>query len=228
MILRLVYALLVLMLSPSAVAAQFIPIDINDPRPVEKIIERIEAHCQCIITYEDPAYSLDQLVDLTARMRKDGKSEPKILGIRKRFMSFHFDPADTVERNIELVLQQARRDGLAFRVTRSRDKFHVIPEAGSILNTPVKGVLKAGTASEVIHSILENVSRLRGVKVELFAAEALRHRRVTLVSDSGSADQMLVSLWPQLADEGITLSWKLLYEGQQRFYVFNVVVVRKQ
>ena len=225
--LRLANALLVLMLSATGIAAQFIPIDVDDPRPVEKVIESIEAHCQCVITYEDPAYRPDQLVDLTRVMRKDDKSGPKILGLPKRFMSFHYDPADNVERNVELALQQARGDGLGFRLTRSRDMFHVIPEAGSVLNTQVKGVLKAGTAFDVIRSILNNVSSTRGLKVGLFGADQLlRNTRVTLLTDSGSADQMLVGVWPQLAEQ-INLSWKLLYEGQQRFYVFNVTAVPK-
>jgi hypothetical protein len=225
--LRLSNALFVLVVSATLVAAQFIPIDVDDPRPVEKVIERIEAHCQCVITYEDPAYTMDQLVDLTRVVRKDGRSEPKIFGLPTRFMSFHYDPADKVETNIELALQQARRDGAAFRLTRSRDVFHVIPEAGSVLTVQVSGVLKAGTALDVIRSILNNVSQTRGVQIGLFGGgNLLMNTRVTLPSDSGSADQMLLAVWAQLA-EGIKLTWKLLYDGQQRFYVLNMMAVKK-
>ena len=226
MMLRLNSSLILLMLLAAPVSAQFVPIDVDDPRPVEKVMDGIKAQCQCVITYEDPAYTSAQLVDMTRTVRKDGKSEPKVLGLPNRFMSFHYDPTDKVERNVELALQQARKDGAAFRLTRSSDMFHVIPEAGSILNTPVTGVLKQGSAFDVVRSILNSVSRARGTKIGLHGMEQLLGRTaVTLPGNSGTADQLLLTAWPQISKE-LKLTWKLLYEGQDRFYVFSVIPVQ--
>ena len=70
-------------------------------------------------------------------MRKDGKSEPKVLGLPKRIMGFHCDPEDKVNRNVELALQQADREGSRFRLASAPGILHVIPEAGSILSIPI-------------------------------------------------------------------------------------------
>jgi hypothetical protein len=227
---RLVVTALTILTIVNLGAVQFEQIVVDDPRPMEKIAEAIAQRCRCIITYEDPRYTSKQLVDLTSK-RKDGKREPRVLGLPQVIFAFNYDTgasnqANEVARNVEFAIGQfngSRKDGVSFRLERTREMLHVIPSEGSILTTPVRGVLKQGTAFDVIRSIVNAVGSAQNVKIDTFGMEQmLRGIRVSLQTDSGNADQMLMSVWPQISNKTM-VSWKLLYSGGRQFYVFNVV-----
>ena len=63
----------------------------DDPRPLAKALDMVEARCHCILTYEDPVYLTSQVVDVTAEGRKDGKLSPKVLIPRGHSFPFTYE-----------------------------------------------------------------------------------------------------------------------------------------
>lgn len=88
--------------------------------------------------------------------------------------------------------------------------------------------LKQGNAFDVLRSILNDVSRRRETRIGLNGMYNLLARTsVTLPSESGQADEILSDVLVQISKE-YKLTWKLLIEPQEHFYVFNVVTVKAQ
>jgi hypothetical protein len=215
------------LMSGITVAGQFEQIVSQDyPRPMDKVIRTIEVRCDCVITYEDPQYTSSQVIDVTSKTRRDGKAEPKVWSPRPSFFNFLYDVSAAEDRNLlaknlNLVVEQfngSRKDGVAFKLTQSRRSFHVIPAQGSILNTPIAVNVKQGTAHDVIRSMLSEISRVHGKKIDL-AGIGLRVP-VSLTVTRGGANELLDVILESIDPK---LSWKLLYDFSWHFYVLNIV-----
>jgi hypothetical protein len=223
-------AVIALLAAPPKTTAQFEQIVSQTyPRPMDKVLRIIEARCDCVITYEDPQYDARHVVDVTATARRDGKSEPKVWGLRPSFFSFLYDVSamtverDAVAREIESAVAQfnaTRTDDVAFRLIQTPTVFHVIPAQGSILRTRVKVTKKEGRADQVIDAILTEVTRAHGKPIHLAGMHnALMNNQARLTVDVGSADKMILRILHTISPK---LSWRLLFGFGEQFYVLGV------
>ena len=228
-----------------------VKLSVEDPRPVAKAIEILEAKYGWVITYEDPRYIHDsEVTDVTLKVRKDldkykpGEA-PKVLIPKGGKLEFSYD--ETFNTNLpgdpRLVVQKlldaqaARSYGGKFRLENIGKVMHVIPVAiknsdgvvtpqGSVLDTIISLPAGERTVEQKLESICAAVSRATKIPVELgaYPTNMFHQRRDQHGAVSQRARDILVNTFESMGN-GIKLSWQLFYSASLKTYLLNVHLV---
>ena len=233
----------VLMLCASRASGQTasrLDIAVDDPRPLAACIDEIERKFGWVVTYEDPAYlSASEINDVTASVRRDGKSYPRVLVPRGGPFTFSYAlPTDGGSSADRAALLQALLSAYGangnpgfFRVLTEGSSFHIVPtkvlnESGVLADyvPPLETLisLESGerTLVEVVQSIVAAVSSESGSKIMVGATPTnAMHVRVHV---DGVKQRARVLLAQYLAFAQRRISWRLFYDPGMKLYVLNL------
>ena len=189
---------------------------VDDPRPLARAIDAIEQRFGWTVTYEDPPYeNASEIEDVTERVRRDGKSHPRVLVPRGG--AFHFSYAFNPESSSDpdellgalLSRYEASGNPGFYRVFQEDAAFHVVPR----MIVDVRGVVAE------VHSVLDaKISLQPGEKnlAEVVAATAA-------ATTAAGADAIGASnAAADISSSRRPISWRLLYDPGMRKYVLNL------
>lgn len=122
---------------PPEAPQQEFRVDVTDPRPVSAAVRLIERHFGRVVTYEDVSYvAPSQIVDITASVRRDGRMDRRVLGMRGGRLDLAYRPtSESIDVQIDEVMAQllAEWNGKGhegeFRVEKVAGGHHVVPVA---------------------------------------------------------------------------------------------------
>jgi hypothetical protein len=199
-------------------------LSVNDPRPLSAAVKLIEQRCHCIITYEDPRWGPQDVVDISASVWHRPDIRPRV----PKGGAFTFSlPRELPERAPELmrppveqVLRMFERSGSgpgAFQLVSGEAALHIVPRSGSVLNVPVTITPRTRPISEVVALTMQQVGRATGEKIGIATfPNNLFKRPVTISANNEPAG---VVLSRTLAASGRELSWRLYYDvGMGQYY----------
>ncbi len=230
-----------------------IKLSVEDPRPVAKAIEMLEAKYGWVITYEDPRYAHDsEVTDVTLKVRKDldkyrpGEA-PKVLIPRGGTLEFTYDvaPSTNLPTNPAMVVQKlldaqaARDNGGRFRLESRGQIMHVIPTAiknsegrlvpqGSVLDTIISLPAEGRTVYQKVESICAAISQATRIPVGLgaYPTNLFHQRRDQQGAANQKASDVLVDTFESIGS-GTKLSWQLFYSASLKIYLLNIHLVSK-
>ena len=227
-------------------------LSVQDPRPVAKALEELEAKYGWVITYEDPLYlHPSETADVTTQVRKDlGKfrngEAPRVLIPAGGSLAITYDVmSDTklpVDRDavVRKVLNASQTAGVSrFRLEREKDNamLHAIAAVNKNASgalVPHAAVLDAvislsqgdRTSLQTLHAICEAVSQATGTHVEVGAVPLglfMNHRDNEVVVSQKARDVLVQTL--ERTGSGTNLSWQLLYDPGMKTYYLNIHIV---
>lgn len=198
-------------------------------RPVARAIEELERRHRIAITYEElqHVFPLDTW-DMTAEVRRDGKMDKKVLAPAGRAFAFSYDGIRATSE-VEAVLRrliataQANGNSAGFDVRRTEDTYHVVPvrwkdaegdlaSVQPLLDTQIATPSGDQTALNVVHAIVDAVSKARGIHV-IVGVGPLPALRRTQVSNVPVRESARAALMRTLQATGLRLSWQLFCDG---------------
>ncbi|HEY7289235.1 MAG TPA: hypothetical protein VH583_05305 [Vicinamibacterales bacterium] len=203
-------------------------IEINDARPVNAATLQLENRCHCVITYEDPVWRSDQVMDISGSVAH--RSEVHPYGPRGGHFSFSvaedLSQPSQASKAVKAMLEAFDRSfsaGGAFRVVEQAGTLHVIPSDGSVLDVSVTLGGPSATLNDVIHDVLKQVHAATDRKVLLgtFPSRAMS-LRIPIGQKSTSAGEALASA---LASTGLKLSWELRFSYTMTAYYLSIHLV---
>ena len=200
----------------------------NFPRPVAAAVFQLERHLGRVVTYEDGSYvAPGDIVDETAQVRRDGKTNPRVLGRRRDSISLVYTPTGaSVDAQVEDVLARllAKWNGPThsgeFRFERVVGGYHVIPVArrgtggntepyASPLETRITIAKEERDVGETISVVTKAISDESGREVTESVRMPRRLLAVRVVR--GAEDQAAREvLWKTLQEVDPAISWQLL------------------
>ena len=219
-----------------------IRIDVADfPRPLSAALLQVERNFGRVVTYEDgSSVAPGDIVDETAQVRRNGKTSPRVLGIRRDSISLAYAPTEaSVEAQVEEVLAKllAKWNGPShsgeFRVEKVVGGYHVIPVARkglsgnaepytSPLDTRITIAKEERHLGETMSVVAKAISDSSGREIDV-APRMLRRlyeARVVLGAENQVAREIL---WKALHTIDPALSWQLLCEvGENSMCTVNV------
>jgi hypothetical protein len=219
---------------------------VQDPRPLAKAIETLEARYGWIITYEDPPYVHEsEIADVTEMVRNPlHKSKPgqatKVLVPKGGALVIDYDVmADTgLPADREAVIQQlldansANGNAGKFRLERTGEVLHVIPIASkngagtfaqqeSVLDAVITLPAEERSSMQMLDAICAAVSQATKTHVEAGMVPLnpfLQHR-----DQQGAISEKARSvLLNTLERTGTNMSWRLYYGPGTKRYVLNI------
>jgi hypothetical protein len=217
------------------------------PRPVAEAVRQVEDFFGVPVTYEDTRYlHPDDIVDVTARVRRDGKTSDRILGMRSGSIDTSYSPpaGASVEAQVAealgQILAQSRANGNTgdFRVDQVAGGFHVVPVAmrgrsgemepyTSALDVRITLPSVERTGQEALLAVTQAVTARSGVVVDigLMPMNLLARTGVTIGAQHEVARDVL---WRIMQAVRADLSWQLLCgAGDRATCTFSVLPVRK-
>jgi hypothetical protein len=110
-------------------------VDVDDPRPISAAARQLERQLGIAVTYEDGSYvAPEDIVDVTAQVRRDGRTEPRVLVMRGGAFRFeHALPGTTDAGRVHQVLSRLvetwseSRIGGEFTVVDAGAGFQLVP-----------------------------------------------------------------------------------------------------
>jgi hypothetical protein len=229
----------------SAAYADSQPITVNDPRPVAKAVEKLEAIYGWSITYEDPPYVHEsEIADVTEQLRRD-RQDVSVSGVnrvlipRGRDLSFTFDgDASTPREAIWQMLASydaALGSAGMFNLVEGNRVFHVVPnqftdqsgrreKIAPLLSLTVSVLPKQRTVVELVEEICDSLSLATGHTVVVGTTPWLKSakEKTTITASQETALSVLSRL---LVEMPVPLSWQLFYDPGVRWYVLNIHAV---
>jgi len=226
---------------------------VQDPRPVAKALEELEAKYGWVITYEDPLYvHPSETSDVTAQVRKDlakfrpGEA-PRVLIPAGGSLAITYDvSADTkvpVDRDavVRKVLDANQTPGGVSRFRLEREKgsemLHAIPTvtktaAGvfaqhtAVLDAVISISQGDRSSLQTLQAICEAVSQATGTQVVLGTVPIgpfMNHRDSEVVVSQKARDVLVQTL--TRVGGSTNLSWQLLFDPGLKTYYLNIHVV---
>lgn len=199
-------------------------LSVNDPRPLSAALDILEERCRCVITYEDPKWTSDQVVDAPVRHKPEIHTQVP----RGGSLSFAIDPTisdspQNARRFIERAISTA--EGTGYSTYRLIDDavFHVVPAAGSVLAARVSVPPATTPMRDFVTSVLETVTRETGEEVLL--AMAPMNLMKTPITASATDEPANAVLSRVLSNEKHRLSWRLFYDVGTKKYYFSIHIV---
>lgn len=196
-------------------------LSVDDPRPLSAAVKLLEQRCHCVITYEDPLWTSDDVA-------LSGPHWPAMIPKGGRFSFDAPDPSVSTPAQMAAAMAQVvnafEKSGSgrgAFRVTNDAIAVHVVPRAGSILDAPVTIPHATRPLFQVVTLTLTEVERATGTKVEIatLPINFSRQRWVEIEAKGEPARDVLVRA---LAGTGRTLSWRLFFDAMMRRYYLGI------
>jgi hypothetical protein len=222
-------------------------LSVQDPRPLAKAIETLEAKYGWVITYEDPRYThASEITDVTETVRRDLKKfkpgrAPKVLIPKGGTLSFEYDEALTVKPADQVVLVQelinsysATGNAGRFRVEHRHGLINVIPTAvkntagdfahqTSLLDAIITVPAEQRSGMKTLQAICAAISQATGTRVLLVGAPLgmfLRYRDDEEIASQRAGDA-LANLLGKVGNQ-VRLSWQLLYDPGLKVYTLNI------
>ncbi|MGH7806783.1 MAG: hypothetical protein ACRENT_01685 [Thermodesulfobacteriota bacterium] len=237
----------------SQVAVQ-VKLSAEDPRPVAKAIEMLEAKYGWVITYEDPRYVHNsEIVDVALKVRRDldkykpGEVPPVFIP-KGGVLEFTYEVASNTELPADpamvvqklLSAQAASSNGGRFRLESRGKIMHVIPTAiknregnltpqGSVLDTIISLPAEERTVYQKLESICAAITRATKIPFVLgtIPDNWFSRERDQQGAMSQKARDVLVNTFEKM-DYGTNLSWQLFYGPGTKRYVLNIHLVSKR
>jgi hypothetical protein len=228
------------------VAAQTLEnITVSDPRPIAAALEALERRYGLAITYEDPEYVYSSdLKDVTALVRKDGRSFPRVIVPKGGPFQFQYlvkDGKPLEETTIlirRLLTECATLGGPVFdvqqRATTRGTEWHVIPvevrdnqgrfvAKPALLDTPIFIPLEKRSALHVLSLICDELSRISAHRVGLglVPMNPLHAYQVEMGAANQPARDVLANLLGQ------PMAWQLFYDPGLGWYALNIHLVSR-
>jgi hypothetical protein len=218
-------------------------ISVDDPRPLAAVIAELSAQSGVAVTYEDPPYEYaGSIADVTRAVRggASGPGEPALLVPKGGRLSVTVpdsiaksEAADAVR---SVVGRYNQMGGPAtFSVVERAGFIHVVPDrardaggrmqdVASVLDAKIALRAKPRNGLELLEEFCAAVSAASGVTVEIGMApyDALAAKSLGGGAVGETARNVLERL---IADSGLPLSWRLLYDPGGDAYYLNLPVV---
>jgi hypothetical protein len=222
-------------------------IDVDDPRPMSAAARQLEQQLGIAVTYEDGSYvAPGDIVDVTAQVRRDGRTEPRVLVMRGG--PFTFESALTVNGapvGIRQVLDRLvatwNHSGMGgeFAVADVGGGLHVVPTARrgvtgelepytSPLSAPIDMPTGERTGLDIVTAIARLVSEQNGrtIWVGMMPTNLMVQQSATVGARNESARS---ALWRALQQLHPSLSWQLLCSvGEQADCALNIHAVPRE
>lgn len=224
-------------------------ITVDDPRPVAKAIEVLEARYGWVITYEDPPFTHESdVTDVTQQVRRDldqfepGKA-PRVLIPKGGVLEARYAVANDTDApidpdaTIQSILDAHGTSGHpgSFRLEGKAPLFHVVPTSvkgsdgrpvpiTSILDVPISLLPKERSGVELMEEVCAAVGRTTHSNVVMgtVPTNLFAHARVQLEATDTPAREVLLR---GLAAIGGKLSWQILYDPGLKLHVVNVALI---
>jgi hypothetical protein len=208
-------------------------LSVDDPRPLAEAVKLIEQRCHCAITYEDPKWGPEDVVDISGSVWHRADIRPRV----PKGGHFTFSlPRDVSARTaggmrapVEQVLRTFESSGSgpgAFRLISDNTALHVVPRSGSVLDVPVTIAPGTRPIIELVAMTMEQVGQAIGLKVGIATLPTnLLKRPVTLEARQEPAR---VVLSRALLASGRSLSWRLFYDVTMGQYYLGIHFVPYQ
>lgn len=205
---------------------------VRDPRPLAAAVEQFEHRCHCVVTYEDPKWTRDDVEDISPLIRHT-EGAPRPLIPRGRPFRFEIEreleSASLAQLNASLgrivtAFDESKNPG-SFHIQATIHAFHAVPKQISILDTRITFTRADRTLQDITELVLSRVKVSRGETVGLATApnNFVRQTVVSIEADNERADDLLSR---SFSASGQKLSWQLLYDvGMARYYL-NIHAVR--
>lgn len=220
----------------------------QDPRPVAKAIEVLEAKYGLVITYEDPRYVHDsEIADVTRSVREDfdrfrTNEAPRVLIPKGGTLTIDYDVMLSTKQPVdpEMVVQQlldtnsVSGNAGAFRLERSGQIMHVIPTASrnkggtvatqdSVLDATITLPVDERTGVQTLEAICASVSQATQTRVVVGTIPLglfFQHRGQQGASSQKARDVLVTLL--ESTKKGANLSWQLFHDPGMNMYVLNI------
>lgn len=242
-------AVATLALAASLWAAEFHTATIEDPRPVAKGIEFLEAQYGVSITYEDPLYTHPrELLDVTATVSNDSNTASRILIPRGGSASFLYEelgphPSPEAARIAayaaveDLLNHYPAVDGQSlFAIKPTASLLHLEPtrytnrngqleDLHPLLDTIISLPARQRTAADLLTEICDELSNAPlsvgkpTVVVGTVPYSLLASHETSIGATDTSARAVLDRL---LGEIDVPLSWQFFYDPTLNWYVLNI------
>src|SRR5262245_42944063 len=217
----------VLLVQPGIVAQDYWHFQIDDPRPLAKIAQQVQGLCECIVTYEDPQWTREQVVDVTAL--RNGRLDQPVFDPIAQPSDFWFvlPPRDRfsadLSTSLRTALQEVRRSGNPdlFAVRQRGNLYHITPAEGSLLDVKVSLPATVGREGDVVHDLLRTLSAAQHTTIVL-GETALGANFIELGPATDTAENFLTKL---LTTPDARRSWQLLYDFGSQRYVIDIHLI---
>jgi hypothetical protein len=197
-------------------------VSVNDPRPLSAAVKLLERRCHCAITYEDPRWGPDDVVDISGPVIPKGG--PFTFSVAADLSSR--TPAQRRDA-FEQVLRAFERSGSGpgmFRLMSDDTTVHVVPRGGSVLDTPVSITGATRSIMEIVTAAMDQVRQVTGHKIGLATFPInLFKRRITF---DARQEPARIVLQRAMAASGRLLSWRLYYDVGMGQYYLGIHFVR--
>ncbi|MBI1747001.1 MAG: hypothetical protein HYR55_10490 [Acidobacteria bacterium] len=238
-------------LGDNSQADQVVKLSVDDPRPVAKAIETLQAKYGVVITYEDPRYLHEgDIKDVTEQVRKDlaryekGKA-PRVLIPKggKIDIAYSVSPTTGKPENLAALLQMlldahaANDNPGVFRVEQSGEILHVVPaqakntegqwvEQSSILDARITLPEQERNLEETLQAITRAVGQATQADIGIAGPpNLLIHSRTRLGATHERARDVLVRA---LENSPRKISWRLFYGPDLKHYALNIYLLPEQ
>jgi hypothetical protein len=202
---------------------QAVTISVNSPRPLASAIEELERRSGRVITYEDPLYLYAaDIEDVTLAVRRDGRTEPRVLVPRGGPFFFRY-PAAAGDQSaiLERLIEEYNLSGHpgVFRLIRTGDVYHVVPSErrnatgafephASLLDANISFPAGDRTALAMVKAITEALSR-QGVATIGVATVPVNAMLQTHIQEGATGESGRTLLLRTLNAVHPMLSWNL-------------------
>ncbi len=233
-----------LLLAVCITAAELQTAVVEDPRPLAKAAEYLEAVYGVPITYEDPPYAHpSEITDATALVRGGQTVGRRILIPRGGSLSFAYENMPQPDKETALLGASTAISGLLtnYQTSTGSARFVVIQELGSlhvvpmrftdrrgqvqdlkpILDTTVSLLPEGRTAAQLVTDLCEALSVATGqtlIPGNIPDALLARHKTAFPVSNI-SARSVLDQLFAEI---DAPLSWQLFHDPGLNWFVLNI------
>ncbi len=219
-------------------------VDVDDPRPLSAAARQLERQLGMAVTFEDGSYvAPEDIVDVTAKVRRDGLTEPRVLVMRGGAFRFENGIPGTagaggVHQLLSRLVETWNQSGIGgtFSLVDVGAGFHIIPTerrgvtgglepCTSPLSAPIDMPAEERTGLDIVTGIARRLSEETGrrIWVGTIPTNLMVQKRVTVGARNESARAVL---WRALQQLHPALSWQLLCSvGEQADCALNVHVV---
>ncbi|MGE5359640.1 MAG: hypothetical protein ACM3NQ_11530 [Bacteroidales bacterium] len=233
----------------TASADQALTVSVDDPRPLARAVQALEERHGWVITYEDPPYvDRQEIADVTASVRKDRSSQPKVLIPRGGPFAFTYSVSGRGEPDelpvLRGLLEAYASTGYAgvFALVQTGTAFHVVPAMSrnssgvletrqSMLDAKISLADEDRTVYGMLEAITGAVSLSTGIKLWTGTVPLNLFGQLH-VRGGASNETARTVLLRTLASTGRKFSWRLLRgpqpSGWNVLNVHAVPVVLKQ
>jgi hypothetical protein len=221
-------------------------LSVQDPRPLAKALDTLEAKYGWVITYEDPRYAYEEeIVDVTDTIRNPlHKNMPgqltRVLVPKGGYLAIDYNVmADTglpIDREavIQHLLDVNSANGNAgqFRLERTGNVLHVIPTASknrsgewstqeSVLDAVISLPEEERSSTKTVDAICAAISHTTNTQLgagTIPLNQFLQHRDQHGAINEKARNVLLRTL----ENTGTNLSWRLFYDPGIKMYALNI------